>query len=96
MSPGDWKPRVGKTIEWGRAEADANALVNRDARAAKALTGAIHEILQNAAALPVVEGTAFPYELRMAYGAWQGFRVTIVFRETPNEYIIEWVNSVGP
>lgn len=87
---------MGKTIEWGRAEADANALVNRDTRAAKALMGAVREIIQNALALPVVEGTTPPYELRMAYGVWEGFHVTIVFRETPNEYIIEWVNSVGP
>ena len=84
---------MNKPIEWGKAEADADALVGRDERAAKALNGAIHAIRQNASALPIVEGTSAPYELRRAHGAWQGFNVTIVFRETPNEYIIVWVNN---
>lgn len=87
---------MAKPIEWGKAGADADALVDRDERAAKSLAGAVHEIRQNASALPIVEGTAAPYELRRAHGAWQGFNVTIVFRETPNEYIVVWVNAVGP
>ena len=82
---------MDKTIHWmDRAWDDASALMARDARAVKAVAGAVHEILQNSLQCPIVEGTAAP--LRMARGAWAGFRVTIYFRETPNEYVVEWVH----
>lgn len=88
---------MSKTIEWlSKAEDDANALIARDERAANALSGAIHAINQNASALPVLEGTTAPDELRRAHGAWQGFNVTVVFRETPDEYLIVWVNAAEP